>query len=107
MTRNALALRRALNASRVALAITFEAMRILAIASLRMYDSLPFRYDLLLKSVRIVSLDAFDGRVKIVVVKAVIFAVRARTAVALLPCGKTVAIHLKAPALLALAGDLV
>jgi hypothetical protein len=107
VTCNTLALRRALNTCGIAFAISLETTRASAITSLGMNNGLTFRYDLLLKSVRIVSLDALDGRVKIVVVKAVIFAVRARTAVALLPCGKTVAIHLKAPALLALAGDLV
>jgi hypothetical protein len=107
LTWNALALRRALNTCGIAFAVSLETMRVSAIASLGMNNGLTFRYDLLLKSVRIVSLDALDGRVNIVVVKAVIFAVWARTAVAILSCGKTVAIHLKASALLALASDLV
>jgi hypothetical protein len=107
LTRNTLALRRALNASRVALAIPFEAVRILAIASLGMDDSLPFGYDLLLKSVRIIGLNALDGCKNIIMVKAVIFAVRTSTAFALLSRRKTIAIHLKAAALFAFAGYLV
>ena len=75
MTCNTLALRRALNTCGIAFAISLETTRASAITSLGMNNGLTFRYDLLLKSVRIVSLDAFDGRVKIVVVKAVIFAV--------------------------------
>ena len=82
-------------------------MRVSAITSLGMNNGLTFRYDLLLKSVRIVSLDALDGRVNIVVVKAVIFAVRTSTAFALLSRRKTIAIHLKAAALFAFAGYLV
>jgi hypothetical protein len=48
---------------------------ILAIAPLGMNDSLPFGNNLLLKSVGIVGLDALDGSMNILVVKAVIFAV--------------------------------
>jgi hypothetical protein len=82
-------------------------MGVLAVASLGVYDSLSFGYDLLLKSVGIVGLDALYGRMKIVVMKAIIFAVRTRTAFALLSRSKTITIHLKASALFAFAGYLV
>ena len=75
LTSDALALRRALNASRVALAIPFEAMRILAIASLGMNNGLSFGNDLLLKSVGIVGFDTLYSCMNIVVVKTIIFAV--------------------------------
>ncbi len=72
-----------------------------------MDNGLPFGYNLLLKSVGVVGLDSLDGCMHIVVVKPVIFAVRARTTFALFPSGEAIAIHLKAATLLALAGDLV
>ena len=75
LTSDALALGRALNTGGIAFAISLETMGVLAIASLRMNDSLSFGYDLLLKSMGIVSLDALYGRMKIVVMKTIIFAV--------------------------------
>lgn len=72
-----------------------------------MDDSLSFGYNLLLKSVGVVGLDSLDGRMDVVVVKAVIFAVRARTTFALLSRREAITIHLKAATLFALAGDLV
>ena len=82
-------------------------MRIPAITSLGMDDGLALGYDLLLKCMWIVGLDVLDGRMNIVVVKAVIFAVRTCTTFALLSRSKTVTIHLKASAFFALASNLV
>ncbi len=91
----------------IAFTIALETMGIFAITALRMYNSLSFRDNFLLESMGVVGLDPLDGGKYVIVMKAVVFAIRTRTAFTLLPCRKAIAIHLKTSTFFAFAGDLI